>query len=147
MQQSCSGKQHCPQDTHVFAGRKFYVMNDVTALHFYLGMKQIVAAVGVTECSRINQFVVGPRVQGLISSLSNVSSFSRRSSNDRRQGLFTRIELARVVFTKTELAADGPRSMEVGGDQACYGIYAVKHDGTHVSFLPLCVFSRHPRRA
>ncbi|CAM9687932.1 unnamed protein product [Ectocarpus fasciculatus] len=36
----------------------------------------------------------------------------RRSSKDRRRGLFSRKELARVVFSATQDAADGPRSME-----------------------------------
>ncbi|CAB1104757.1 unnamed protein product [Ectocarpus sp. CCAP 1310/34] len=36
----------------------------------------------------------------------------RRSSKDRRRGLFSRKELAKVVFSATQDAADGPRSME-----------------------------------
>ncbi|CAM9416878.1 unnamed protein product [Scytosiphon promiscuus] len=36
----------------------------------------------------------------------------RRSSKDHRQGLFIRTELARIVFSATQDAADGPRSME-----------------------------------
>ncbi|CAM9259462.1 unnamed protein product [Ectocarpus sp. 6 AP-2014] len=36
----------------------------------------------------------------------------RRSSKDRRRGLFSRKELARVVFSATQNVADGPRSME-----------------------------------
>ncbi|CAM9481074.1 unnamed protein product, partial [Ectocarpus sp. 8 AP-2014] len=36
----------------------------------------------------------------------------KRSSKDRRRGLFSRKELARVVFSSTQNVADGPRSME-----------------------------------
>lgn len=41
----------------------------------------------------------------------------RRPSKDRRQGFFTRTELAGVVFSPTRDVADGTRSMEVGSSR------------------------------